>query len=235
LAGNNRQRFTVKKLDGEWARVEREDGSKGRVSLDKLLASDAEGTGVNYRFHGWRRLPRGYRTDFEVLRLAERTQTCLIALPEWDPAAEIEVRLNTLPNELKAAGAGGSCRADLTAKSEAELSLHGFSAGKARGLSRTAMGAHPKVVVGGQEYRRREDGKRFRILEVEADCPTVPAWSGRRVVRLNVARLLAKGSDSAGIHYCYIGGGRVQARRGRAARRRGTGQSATVAEGSDHT
>ncbi|HWC47861.1 MAG TPA: hypothetical protein VG448_03160 [Solirubrobacterales bacterium] len=221
LSGVNRRRFTVTRLDGEWVAIEREDGSKGRVSLDGLLACDAAGAGVNFRFHGWRRLPRGYRTDFKVLAVEPRAGRCVISLPEWDPGSQVEVPLSELPQGLGVVGAEGSCRADLTAKSKGELSLHGFSAAKPRGLSREGLRDHPDLLVQGQEYRRRQDRKKFRILEVDPDSPTVPAWSGRRVVRLEAGRLLAQGSDGRGLYYTYLGGGRAGARRrrGKASRR----------------
>lgn len=215
LVGSRRLRFTVKRVDGEWVRVDREDGSKGRVSLDRLLATDSEGNGANYRFHGWRRLPRGYRTEFEVLRIAEEAARCAIALPEWDLDAEVELSLATLPEELRVPGARGTCRADLTAVSEAGLALHGFSASKARGLSRTAAGEHPEVLAAGQEYRRCGDGKKFRLIEVEPGARTVSAWSGRRRVRLDATRLGAVGPDGGGLHYVYLGGGVSATRRRR--------------------
>jgi hypothetical protein len=217
--GNQRLRFTVKAVDDEWARVEREDCSKGRVSVDRLLAADDEGNGINYRFHGWRRLPRGYRTEFEVLRVSEGSGTCAIVLPEWDPGAGVELSLAMLPEALRATGAEGSCRADLTSSSGAGLALHAFSSASAKGLSRAAVGPHPEFLADGQEYRRRRDGKKFRLLEVNPEAATVPAWSGRRTVRLEAARLLETGSGGEGFHYDYLGGGRTATRRGRAKRR----------------
>ena len=217
-SGDQRLRFTVKAVDGEWARVEREDRSKGRVSIDRLLAADEDGNGVDYQFHGWRRLPRGYRTEFRVLRV-EGNKKCAIALPEWDSEAEIEIALATLPEALRAPGAVGSCRADLTSSSGAGLALHAFSSGSAKGLSRAAAGHHPDVLADGQEYRRRRDGKKFRLLEVDPDAATVSAWSGRRVVHIEAARLVAKKPDGEGLHYHYLGGGRTATRRRRAARR----------------
>lgn len=220
LTGTHRQRLTVKELGGEWVRVEREDGSKGRVSLDKLLASHPAGDGVHYRFHGWRRLPRGYRTDFVVSCIAEEEEArCSIVLPEWDPETVVELPLAALPPALRSSGATGSCRADLTAASHAGLALHGFSGERAKGLSRAVGETYPEFVVGGQEYRRRTDGKRFRLLEVQPGSPTVSAWSRRRVVRLEVIRLLARGPDGDGLHYVFIGGGLTAARRRRAAKR----------------
>ncbi len=219
LAGTRRLRFTVKRLDGEWAMIEREDGSKGRVSIDRLLASDAEGNGVDYRFHGWRRLPRGYRTEFKVLHVSEESGTCVIVLPEWDLGTEVELVLATLPEALQAAEAEGSCRADLTASSEVGLELHSFSTASVKGLSRAAVGPHPNLLATGQEYRRRRDGKKFRLLEVDPKAATVPAWSGRRTVRLEVGRLLETRPDGEGVYYEYLGGGRAATRRERMTRR----------------
>jgi transcription elongation factor len=214
-SGDQRLRFTVKAVDGEWARVEREDRSKGRVSVDRLLAADEEGNGIDYRFHGWRRLPSGYRTEFSVLRL-EGSGKCVIALPEWDPEVEVELAMSTLPEALRAPGARGSCRADLTSSSEAGLDLHAFSSASAKGLSRAAVGRHPDLLADGQEYRRQRDGKKFRLLEVDPEAATVAAWSERRRVRLDAARLLETGADGEGVHYTYIGGGRSATRRRRA-------------------
>jgi len=219
LVGTQRLRLTVKRLDGEWALVEREDGSKGRVSIDRLLASDGEGNGVDYRFHGWRRLPRGYRTELEVLSISEETGRCAIVLPEWDSAAEVELLAHSLPEALRGQGALGSCRADLTAASAAGLQLHDFSTAKPKGLSRAANGPHPELLAPGQEFRRRGDAKKFRLLDVDPEAAMVPAWSGRRVVRLQATRLLARRSDGEGLHYLYLGGGRTATRHRRAVRR----------------
>jgi hypothetical protein len=219
LSGSQRQRITVKRLDGEWVRVEREDGAERRVSLDRLLASDGEGNGVNFRFHGWKSLPRGYRTGFTVLGIFEEEGRCVIELPEWDPGIGLDVSLTTLPELMQTVGAGGSCRADLSSSSEAGLGLHGFSATMPRELSRPAVGPHPEVLAEGQEYRRRADGKRFRMLEVEPGASTVPAWAGGRVVRLDPARVLATRSDGEGLHYVYLRGGLTATRRRRGSRR----------------
>jgi hypothetical protein len=216
VAGDRRRRFTVKRVDGEWALVDLEDGRKGRISIDRLLACDADGNGLDYRFHGWKRLPRGYRTEFQVLRISEVEGLCGIALPEWDPAAEVELSLVSLPEAFRTRGAVGSCRADLTAVSAAGLELHDFSAAKAKGVSRIADGPHPDLLAEGQEYRRRADGKKFRVLEADPGTATVRAWSGGRVVHLQAARLLAKGTDRDGLHYSYLGGGLSATRRRRA-------------------
>lgn len=215
-AGSRRLRFTVKGVQGEWALIEREDGTKGRVSIDRLLRSDAGGDGVDYRFHGWRRLPRGYRTEFEVLRIDDGAGgQCFITLPEWDPGAEVGLSLAVLPEALRAPGGRGSCRADLTAVSAAALSLHSFSAAKPKGLSRAPLPAYPENLAAGQEYRRLGDGQKFRLLELDPGASSVAAWSGRRVVRLDAARLLAVGPDGSGLHYSYIGGGVAATRRRR--------------------
>lgn len=215
LLGSRRRRFTVSRIEGDWALTDREDGTKGRISIDRLLQTDAAGEGANYRFHGWKRLPRGYRIEFEVLRIDRAAGRCFVVLPEWDPGAEVELSPELLPEALRIRGARGSCRGDLTAVSAAALSLHGFSAAKPKGLSRVALPAHPADLAAGQEYRRLGDRKKFRLLEVKPAASTVSAWSGGRVVRLEAARLLALGPDGSGLHYFYLGGGLVEARRGR--------------------
>jgi len=216
LAGNSRRRFAVRQVHGEWALVDHEDGGKGRVSIDRLLASDDEGNGLYYRFHGWKRLPRGYRTEFEVVRICETTGRCAIALPEWDAVTRVETLLESLPDALRSLGARGSCRADLTAVSVGALQLHDFSAAQARGLSRVADGPHPKLLADGQEYRRRGDKKMFRLLEVDPAAASVAALSGGRVVRLRAARLLARRPDGEGLHFTYVGGGLSSTRKRRA-------------------
>ena len=216
-SGGSRQRFTVGRFDGEWVSVDREDGRKGRVSLGRLLASDAEGNGIHFRFHGFKRLPRGYRTNFEVVSAV--ASSCRIVLPEWDPAVEIEVPLAPFPVTTRFLGAQGSCRADLSSTSIGGLELHGFSPAKTKGLSRTADPAHPHLLAVGQEYRRRSDGRRFRLLSVDPALPTVSSWSGRRVVHLDVSRLLATAPGAGGLHYAYLGGGVTDTRRRRSAAR----------------
>ncbi|HEX7244081.1 MAG TPA: hypothetical protein VF245_00775 [Solirubrobacterales bacterium] len=214
--GARRLRLTVKAIDGEWVRVAREDGSEANVALDRLLARDEADSGLHYRFHGWKRLPRGYRTEMIVASVSGATSRCALVLPEWDPDTEIEVPLSAIPAELRIAGATGSCRADLTSPSAAALDIHACTASKVRGLSRAQSGPHPDVLAEGQEYRRRSDRRKFRLLDVDPASPTVPAWSGSRVVRLDVARLLALRLDGEGAHYLYLGGGIAATRRRRA-------------------
>ncbi len=218
--GAQRLRLTVKSIDGEWVRVAREDGSEGNVALDQLLARDGAGNGVNYRFHGWKRLPRGYRTEMIVASVSVEDARCMLVLPEWDPNVEIVEPLSTLPVDLRKAGASGSCRADLTSQSAAGLSIHASSTSKVRGLSRKAGGQHPDILAEGQEYRRRSDRKKFRLLDVDPGSPKVPAWSGTRVVRLDAARVLAVRPDGEGKHYEYVGGGVAATRRRRSQRGR---------------
>ncbi len=218
--GAQRLRLAVKRVDGEWVRVIREDGSEGNVALDQLLARDEAGDGINYRFHGWKRLARGYRTEMIVASVSEVGVRCMLVLPEWDPSTEIEELLSTLPAELRRSGATGSCRADLTSQSVAALDIHSCSTAKVKGLSRTGGGPYPDILAEGQEYRRRSDRKKFRLLDVDPDSPTVPAWSGTRVVRLDISRVLATHSDGMGMHYEYVGGGVTATRRRRSQRSR---------------
>lgn len=218
--GSQRLRLTVRRIDGEWVRVDREDGSEGNVALDQLLACDEAGNGIHYRFHGWKRLPRGYRTEMIVATVLEGPGRCVLVLPEWDPSVEIEEMLSVLPGELRRSGATGSCRADLTSQSVAALSIHACSSAKVRGLSRTATGPHPDIQAKGQEYRRRSDRRKFRLLDVDPESPIVRAWNGARVVRLDVARLLELRQDGEGMHYLYLGGGVAAMRRLRGERSR---------------
>jgi hypothetical protein len=211
--GAQRLRLTVKSVEREWVRVAREDGSEGNVALDQLLARDQAGNGVHYRFHGWRHLPRGYRTEMIVASVSEAEGRCVLVLPEWDPSAEIEELLSALPQELRRSGARGSCRADLTSQSVAGLGIHACGTAKVKGLSRSAGRAHPDLLAEGQEYRRHTDRKKFRLLEVDPDSPKVPAWSGSRVVRLDASRVLAVRPDGRGKTYEYVGGGVSTARR----------------------
>lgn len=216
--GAQRLRLAVKRVDGEWVRVIREDGSEGNVALDQLLARDEAGDGINYRFHGWKRLPRGYRTEMIVASVSEVGARCRLVLPEWDPSTEIEELLSVLPAELHRSGATGSCRADLTSQSVAALDIHACSSAKVKGLSRTATGPHPELLAEGQEYRRRSDQKKFRLLDIDPKSPTVPAWNGTRIVRLEAKKLLALRPDGEGLHYLYLSGGVVALRRRRAGR-----------------
>jgi hypothetical protein len=220
--GAQRLRFMVKRPEGEWVRVVREDGAEGSIALDRLLACDDAGNGIHYRFHGWKRLPRGYRTELLVLEVSAEAGGCVLLLPEWDPATEIEAALSVLPNELQKADAKGSCGADLTAQSVAALGIHACSSSKIRGLSRTATGPHPELLAEGQEYRRRTDDKRFRLLNIETRSPTVSAWNGTRTVRLDVGKLLALLPNGEGSNYIYLGGGLAATRRRRAGRSRST-------------
>ena len=208
-------RLIVKRVDREWIRVVREDGSEGNVALDRLLAHNESGDGIHYRFHGWKRLPRGYRTEMLVVAVAVEDARCILILPEWDPSTEIAELLSVLPVELQNPGASGSCRADLTSQSTAGLDIHSCSTAKVKGLSRHAGGAHPDVLAEGQEYRRRSDRKRFRLLDVDSASSTVPAWTGTRVVRLDSSRVLVTRADGTGLHYEYLGGGVAATRRGR--------------------
>ena len=213
--GSRRLRLMVKRLDDEWVRVLREDGTEASVALDLLLASDEAGNGVHYRFHGWKRLPRGYRTEMLVASLREELGRCTLVLPEWDPSSEVEEMLARLPEELQKKGATGSCRADLTSPSAAALGLHAFSAAPVRGLSRTSIGPHPDVLTEGQKFRRHSDGATVRLLGVDLDSGKARAWNGSRVIRLDICRLLASGQDGEGLNYQYLGGGISAMRRQR--------------------
>lgn len=188
---------------------------EGNVALDQLLACDEVGNGTRYRFHGWKRLPRGYRTKLVVVDASEEAGQCILILPEWDPSAEVEELLSILPEELRSAGATGSCRADLTSQSAAALDIHGCSGADVKGLSRTATGPHPDLLAEGQEFRRRSDQRKFRLLDINAESPTVRAWNGSQVVRLGVQPLLALRSDGTGLRYVYLGGGVAATRRRR--------------------
>jgi hypothetical protein len=219
LMGRRRLRMIVKRLDGEWVRVIREDGSEVSLALDRLLASDGKGNGCHYRFHGWNPRPRGYRTELRVIRLVPEAARCVLALPEWDPAAEVEESLLALPEEMRTAGAVGSCMANLASPSAAGLEIHSCRRSKVRDASREAERPHPELLVKGQRFRRRSDGKGFRLID--ADGPRVGAWSGRRVVRLSSERLLAVAPDGRGEHFEYLGGGVTALRRKRGKRPRG--------------
>jgi hypothetical protein len=85
-------------------------------------------------------------------------------------------------------------------------------------LSREANGPHPDIHAEGQEYRRRSDGRKLRLLDVDPESPKVRAWNGARVVRLDVAKLLELRRDGEGMHYLYLGGGVAAMRRRRAER-----------------
>jgi hypothetical protein len=214
--GRLRLRLTVKRLDGEWIRVIREDGTEASLALDQLLACDEEGSGRHYRFHGWRFRPRGYRTDLLVVRISPELGRCVLKLPEWDPDTEVEEAAVVLPGELRVAGIAGSCMANLASPSVAGLGIHSCRRSKVRDASRVASGPHPELLAEGQRYRRRSDGAIFRLLGSEG--PSVPAWSGRRVVRLTKSRLLEVRADGHGRQYEYLDGGVAAARRKRGAR-----------------
>jgi hypothetical protein len=217
----------VKTVEGEWIRVRLDDGSERRLALDRLLATDDAGHGLHYRFQGWRPRPRGYRAVMRVLEIDFRGARCSIVVPEWDAEAEVEQPLGVLPPALRNVGAGGSCMANLASPSAAGLGVHSFRSVKVRGASRPATPAHPEEVAAGQRYRRRRDGAEFRILDAEPGSSAVPAWSGKRTVRLKRDRLLARTAEGVGLHYSFLGGGVRESRRqrqaaGLASRRRPT-------------
>jgi hypothetical protein len=212
-----RRPLVVKSVEGEWVRAERDDGAERRLALDNLLAVDAAGNGVHYRFQGWKPRPRGYRTEIRVVNVDVEAGRGWLSLPEWDAETEVEELLSALPPSLRHAGATGSCMADLASPSAAGLGIHACRAVKVRGLSRAAGGIHPDEVFEGQRYRRRSDGAGFRILEVTPGSRTVPAWNGQRTVRLTRERLLAGDASGGGRHYVYLGGGVRAARRRRGA------------------
>ncbi len=214
--GRLRLRLTVKRLDGEWIRVMREDGGEASLALERLLACDEAGNGIHYRFHGWRPRPRGYRTELRVMSVEQGTERCLLTLPEWDPDTEVEEALSALPEELREPGARGSCMADLSSPSAAGLGIHRCRKSKVRDASREAARQHPELLAEGQRYSRRGDGAKFRLLDAEGS--NVAAWNGERVVRISSRRLLAAGPNGRGRHYEYLGGGVAATRRKRAAR-----------------
>jgi len=217
LHGRHHLRATVRRVMGEWAQIVREDGGEGRLALDRLLASDGEGNGIHYRFCGWHPRPRGYRAELRVLRLLPGTHRCLVNLPEWDPAAEIEQPLAALPEQLQSPGVMGSCLANLASASAAGLNIHSVRAVRLNIGSREGLCSHPEVLAAGQHYRRRSDGAAFRLLE---ETPGgAKAWNGDRVVVLRRDRLLATRRDGTGRYYEYIGGGIREGRRRRAEKR----------------
>lgn len=218
LEGRRRMRLMVRRLDGEWVRVVREDGSETSLPLDRLLARNEAGDGRHYSFHGWKRRPRGYRTELQAIGFTADLDGFLVCLPEWDPDTEIELSLASLPEELRVAGAVGSCMANLASTSAAGLDIHMCAHSPVRGRSREALSAYPDSVAEGQEYRRRRDGARFRLLDCEPQSQHVRAWGRGRVVNLSVDRLLAIGADGDGVDYVYLGGGVAANRRQRALR-----------------
>lgn len=203
--GRRRMRLTVKRIDGEWVRGIREDGSEVNLALDRLLARDAAGGGIHYRFLGWRLRPRGYRTELRVHSVSPAAGRCSVRLPEWDPETEVELSLASLPEELRRPNAAGSCMANLASPSVGGLDIHSCRRGKVRDASRQARGPHPDVLAEGQVYRRRRDGVKLRLLDV--DGPRISAWNGRRVVRISAAKLLETRADGGGRNYEYLGGG----------------------------
>lgn len=201
-------RLTVQLVEKEWARVRREDGSQGRVSVDRLLAQNDRGHGAYYRFHGWKPLARGYRVDFEVLTVDKAT--CIMRIPEWDPDEGIPQPLGILPTDLRHAGASGSCMANMGSQSAAALNIHSCKNQSAPKGSRAALPRYPDVLAAGQRFRRRRDGQVFHLLD--PDQPRVKAWSGRRVVHLDRAHLLELRDGGTGRWYDYLGGGTAAAR-----------------------
>lgn len=213
LEGSHRLGFIVKRIVGEWARVLREDGRASRVSLDRLLARDGD-RGRFYRFQGWRSLRRGYRTELLVVSV-EAAQQCVVRLPEWDPDQDIPQPVSALPDNLRVAGAVGSCMANLASRSAAGLEIHSCKKSRpGRNVSRAALPSHPDVLAQGQRFRRRSDGVVFQLLS--GSGLRVRAWNGKRVVRLDRDRLLEARSDGGGgRHYEYLAGGVNGARRAR--------------------
>lgn len=209
--GKRRLKLTVKRVGGEWVRGMREDGSEVNLALDRLLARDQEAEGIYYRFLGWRLRPRGYRTELRVLSVLPAAGHCRVCLPEWDAATEIEIPLASLPGELRRVDALGSCMANLASPSAAGLEIRACRGVKIRDASREARERHPEILTEGQVYRRRRDGARLRLLEV--DGPKVSVWNGSRVVRINAVKLLETRTDGEGRSYEYLGGGLVGYRR----------------------
>ena len=122
-----------------------------------------------------------------------------------------------LAQELRRPDAAGSCMANLASPSVGGLDIHSRRRGKVRDASREARGRHPEALAEGQVYRRRRDGVKLRLLDV--DGPRVSAWNGRRVVRIEAAKVLETGAHGDGLHYEYLGGGLVGYRRSAARRR----------------
>lgn len=202
-------RLTVQRVGEEWARVRREDGTWGRVSLDRLLARDEEGKGAHYRFHGWKPLGRGYRVEFEVLGVDE--SVCTLRLPEWDPDERIVQPLGILPLRLRRVGASGSCMANMGSRSAAALNIHSCKAEPAPTGSREERASYPALLVSGQTFRRRRDERVLRVVDVEQG--RIRAWNGERIVLLDRHRLLELRADGDGRWYEYLGGGASTFRR----------------------
>ena len=51
--GRRRMRLTVKRIDGEWVRGIREDGSEVNLRARPALGRDPAAEGIHYRFLGW--------------------------------------------------------------------------------------------------------------------------------------------------------------------------------------
>jgi hypothetical protein len=216
--GARRRKLTVKRVERETVRAVREDQTERTYALDRLLAIDAEGNGLHYRFMGWKPRPRGYHTELRVVRVCESDGSCAVVLPEWDPGTEIGVPVASLPKELRVQGGVGSCMANLASATVAGLSLHGFRLSQPRGVSRSEKAPHPAVVAEGQRYRRREDGR--DLLIVDDEQPRVSAWNGQRLVRVSAKHLLAVDGSGHGRFFEYRGGGVRATRRKIAAGRR---------------
>jgi hypothetical protein len=209
--GPRRRRLTVKRLEGERVRAVLEDLTERTYALDRLLATDDQGNGLYYRFHGWKPQPRGYHTELRVARISPSSGRCAFVLPEWDPTTEIDEAVDALPEALRAPDAVGSCMANLASATVAGLSIHGYRLTRPRGISREVRTAHPVVLAERQRYRRRHDGLDFVLVNVEG--PRVRAWNGERIVRVASERLLAVDEDGIGRFYEYRGGGVWAARR----------------------
>jgi len=152
----------VRRVEGEWVRVVREDGREARLSLDRLLAVDEPGRGVHYRYCGWHPRRRGYRAELRVVRVMPGRGRCVVVLPEWDAGEEIEQPLGILPGELRQEGAVGRCIARLSSDSSSGLDIHSCRTGRLRVTSRGRREGHPEALAEGQRYRRRRDGVTLR-------------------------------------------------------------------------
>jgi hypothetical protein len=74
----------------------KEDGARERIQLKagRLLACDEHGSGIHYRFIGYRP-GRRYRTYAYVVAVAEKTLT--LVLPEWHPARTVSYPRRLVP------------------------------------------------------------------------------------------------------------------------------------------